>query len=507
MSSSTTSPRRVAIASGPARYPAPAEAPYPAGEPYPEFPEPAAGVRPNPLYDGVRRVLADLDLDRARFGSPGWNPLGDLVAPGGRIVIKPNWVLHRNLGPGGMDCMVTHPAVVRAAIDYALLARPREVVVGDAPLQGCDWDALMDYGYRPVLEYFQSRGQPVRFADFRRTLLRERGGLQVVSEDVRPMELFTVVDLGARSLLEPITADAGKFRVTMYDPRLMRAHHQPGRHCYCIAREVLEADLVINLPKLKTHKKAGLTAALKNLVGINGNKEYLPHHRKGSAAAGGDNYESYSLTKIWAEHVLDWANMRRQHPRLVHWMFTLAYTLVKWDVWRGGSDDLEGSWFGNDTVWRMCLDLNRILRYADAAGRFHDQPPRRQISIQDAVIAGQGDGPLKPDPHPMGLILGSLNPAAGDWVAARLLGLDPRRIPIIARAFEAQPLALADFRPEDIELRAGGADLTDAEAARRFARPARPPAGWRGHCELDRSGSENAPVASAPSAAQPFEAA
>jgi len=36
---------------------------------------------------------------------------------------------------------------------------------------------------------------------------------------------------------------------------------------------------------LKLHRKAGITCALKNLIGINGNKEYLPHHRLGGSQA------------------------------------------------------------------------------------------------------------------------------------------------------------------------------------------------------------------------------
>jgi hypothetical protein len=53
---------------------------------------------------------------------------------------------------------------------------------------------------------------------------------------------------------------------------------------------VLSADLVVNLPKLKTHKKTGVTLALKNLVGINGDKNWLPHHSQGSVEKGGDEY-------------------------------------------------------------------------------------------------------------------------------------------------------------------------------------------------------------------------
>ena len=59
-----------------------------------------------------------------------------------------------------------------------------------------------------------------------------------------------------------------------------------GRNEYLLSETVLSADLVVNLPKLKTHKKTGVTLALKNLVGINGDKNLLPHHCVGSPDAG-----------------------------------------------------------------------------------------------------------------------------------------------------------------------------------------------------------------------------
>src|SRR5690606_2650770 len=53
--------------------------------------------------------------------------------------------------------------------------------------------------------------------------------------------------------------------------------------------------LVINLPKLKTHKKTGVTLSLKNLVGINGDKNWLPHHSLGSVGEGGDEFPDSRL--------------------------------------------------------------------------------------------------------------------------------------------------------------------------------------------------------------------
>ena len=52
---------------------------------------------PNPVYEAVEAMFKGLGLDRARAGTPEWNPLGDLVAPGDRVIIKPNLVSSKNL--------------------------------------------------------------------------------------------------------------------------------------------------------------------------------------------------------------------------------------------------------------------------------------------------------------------------------------------------------------------------------------------------------------------------
>lgn len=80
----------------------------------------------------LRMLLAQAGLDRARIGSSDWNPLGEIVREGDRVVIKPNWVRHRNGSGQGMDCMVTHTSVLEAILFYVARARPGSVVVGDA---------------------------------------------------------------------------------------------------------------------------------------------------------------------------------------------------------------------------------------------------------------------------------------------------------------------------------------------------------------------------------------
>src|SRR5215471_359979 len=81
-------------------------------------------------------------------GMLGWatderGPLGQVIERGVKVVIKPNFVMHENGGPGGMPPLLTHQSLVRAATEAALLADPAEVLVGDAPIQGCDFDLLL----------------------------------------------------------------------------------------------------------------------------------------------------------------------------------------------------------------------------------------------------------------------------------------------------------------------------------------------------------------------------
>jgi len=267
---------------------------------------PAARRTPSPGPEGtpaVRRLLLDWGLDGPRLGRPGWNPLGALIPSGARVLIKPNWVLHRNQSGHGLECLVTHASFIEAVAQYVALARPSSLIIGDAPIQGCDFTALRAAcGLDGMVERLRRgaggapgpegppAGIPVEIVDFRRTVLRGHELGDRKAEDLRDQNNFVLFDLGGRSLLEPLAGQSRRFRVTMYNPDLLGRTHAPGRHQYLVAREAIEADVVVNLPKLKSHKKTCITGALKNLIGINGNKEYLPHHRKGGQLRGGDCY-------------------------------------------------------------------------------------------------------------------------------------------------------------------------------------------------------------------------
>ena len=111
-----------------------------------------------------------------------------------------------------------------------------------------------------------------------------------------------------------------------------------------------------------------------------------------------------------------------------------------------------GNWYGNDTAWRMALDLNRILRFADAKGVLHERPQRRFFSIVDGIIAGEGDGPLGARAKPCGVLLAGCDAAAVDFVAASLMGFAPDDIPLVREAFAPTRLRVASSQRGDLNI-------------------------------------------------------
>ena len=137
-----------------------------------------------------------------------------------------------------------------------------------------------------------------------------------------------------------------RFRVTEYDPRIMSAKHNESLHRYCFHKVALEADVVINLPKIKTHRKAGLTCAMKNFVGLNGNKDYLPHHTKFSQKERGDEYLHTSTRKriisfLWE---MRWKARSKLFQQFWAVLERLLVLTTKVNPFR--DNYFEGSWWG-----------------------------------------------------------------------------------------------------------------------------------------------------------------
>lgn len=435
---------------------------------------------PNLVSRLISKAIEESGLGKK---AQGGELAGAIIQPGMTVLLKPNWVLHLNQGGQGMDCMVTHPVFLMEIVKKARTARAGKIIIGDAPLQGCQWNDLVTEEYKDFLREV-AHPCPVEFIDFRRTIMRGGNLEDGTSMESRGMDRYALFDLKKDSLLEPISEPEGRFRVTMYDPDKLGKTHCPGRHQYLLCKEPFEADVVINLPKLKTHRKSGMTAALKNLVGMNGNKDYLPHHRVGGTSNGGDCYPGYEPWKLAVEMYLDEANKRINTPEYAIWQGRADALIGMYG--RFQHVDIDGGWHGNDTLWRTVLDLNRILVYGRADGTMADEPQRVLWCLTDGIVIGEGDGPLSPSPKYLGAVTFSGSAAASDMVNAALLHLDAERIALLREA-------PGDFRwplvPRGHQFKASvnNKEMTLDDVAHHHGVDVVTPRCWRGQCELPMS--------------------
>jgi uncharacterized protein (DUF362 family) len=152
------------------------------------------------------------DVDLASIIGRGLRELGFDVR-GKSVLLKPNIV---EFAPGAM--INTHPAVVVGAATALLAAGARQVVVGEGPGHRRDIEYLLDStGLADHLQQARLRFVDLNHDDVRTVPLRSR---------------FTRLE----ELALPV--------------------------------EVLRADMVVSLPKLKTHHWTGMTASMKNMFGV-----------------------------------------------------------------------------------------------------------------------------------------------------------------------------------------------------------------------------------------------
>ncbi len=223
------------------------------------------------------------------------SPLGGMgayVKPGQRVLIKPNLLA----GKPPERAVTTQPEIVRQVILMVQQAGG-VVTVGDSP----------------------GIGKP-------EVVARKCGILQVVEESGARFAPFN------ESV--PVRVSEGTF------------------HQLEVARELLDAEVVINLPKLKTHQMMGYTGAVKNMFGaVVGMRKLRLHLQAGADPA----------------------------------FFAL-----------------------------MLLELSE---------RF---PPA--LSIMDAVVGMEGNGPSSGEPVQVGALLASPHALALDTVATALVGLPPSQL-------------------------------------------------------------------------------
>ncbi|HPQ70501.1 MAG TPA: DUF362 domain-containing protein [bacterium] len=470
----------------------PARAPFHPPARYPEL-APDTPLDPeNKVYAHVRDCLRHLGLDAAADDTPRWNPLGEVIRPGDKVLIKPNLVLHYRGASHDIDAVVTHGSVLRPLIDYALRALDGkgEVIVGDAPHGNADFDRIVAAnGLRATVEWFRQRGEPVRLLDFRKYIYAPgpSGFIDGLCREVEGDPAgYRIVDVGERSFLKELP-HLERLYGSDFDREFIVAQHRDGHHRYCVTGTLLAADVVISVPKMKTHKKVGVTLNAKNLVGVNGDKNYLAHYRVGSAEQGGDEYPPTSswllrLWRWWLRFAADKflapnTQAGRTLYKVLHWpmRFVFLFYLALHD--REEPID-KGDWCGNDTAWRMCLDLNEILRFADRDGKLHDTPQRRLFAVLDGIVAGEGNGPMEPEARRAGYLAIGGDPFLVDHLCAWHMGFAPDKLPVLDAARRSPRLA---YDPDGavVDCRRQGEPVDWREVDLRF----KPHHAWRGKIE------------------------
>jgi uncharacterized protein (DUF362 family) len=468
-------------------------APFSPAQPYPEYAFGDSGAGSNPAYDAVRGCFCTAGLDAARFGARDWNPLRELIRPGETVLLKPNMVHQRHpRDPEGWRYVITHGSIIRAVADYVWKAvgATGKIIVADAPQTDASFSEMARLlGFGAIRDFYRSRGLNFEVIDLRQEEWTTRGEVVVERRKLPPNPYGSVAfDLGPASEFVDHRG-SGHYYGADYDAGVVNRHHSGGKHEYLITGCAIQCDVVFSLPKWKTHKKAGITASLKNLVGVNADKNWLPHHTEGSPLRGGDEHPNPDLKHRTERQIAAAVRGLSVHmPVVGPWLHRVARNAGKPVFGDTESTIRSGNWFGNDTIWRMCLDLNKIVFYGNPDGSLRAPQPahrKRHYVLVDGILAGQGSGPLNPDPVSAGVVLFGLHPPSVDTASAYLMGFDPDKIPIVSRAFQCRTFPLADHSWRDVVVRSNH-DLWNrrlTEISFDDTLHFEPHFGWKGHIE------------------------
>lgn len=199
-------------------------------------------------------------------------------------------------------------------------------------------------------------------------LVNQAGGIPVVGDSPGMGEEVDVLRrTGILSVIEEERASVADFSDSVEMKGWGRFQH------FEIAKSAVNANVIINLPKLKTHGMMVMTGAVKNLFGC------VPGKKK------------------------------------VQWHFNTG--------------------IDHDSFARMLIELSILLK------------PR--LTIIDAVMAMEGNGPGSGDPRHLGLIISGEDPVAIDVVSGIIVGLFPMQLPIIRAARSA---GIGESRVEHINV-------------------------------------------------------
>jgi uncharacterized protein (DUF362 family) len=344
--------------------------------------ENAYDYNPASVNYALDTLFEDLGYDRD-------NPFGSMIKPGMKVFIKPNWVASRWRASAdhvdSLYCVITHEAVIEAVADRVAKALKGygQIIIGDNPSIDADFEELMNFtGIRKLQRKYDV---PCNIIDMRPLVcndLKYYGQRdKMVRQSGDPLGNIQI-NLGKESMLYNV--DSNLFRGVFNEREETVASHTGENQLYTYGRSLYDADVYISIPKLKTHQKVGATINLKGLVGSITEKNQLVHWRVGSPETGGDEYPDLDTLEA------------SKHAKITH----------------------RGAWPGNDTIWRMVVDLYKGMLKKD----------RKYFTVVDGIIGGEGQGPFCPTSKHSSVLIAGEDLLAADIVSTRLMGFDPKKI-------------------------------------------------------------------------------
>ena len=458
----------------------------------------------NNVYESLRELLILL------FGKPS---LDSIVKPGDTVVLKPNLVKESKdnplppvaevailLGKGEegddseWESVITHGSIIRAICDYVCLALHGKgrVVICDGPQTDSSFTKISERAGLNEIAYECERwsGVDVQVVDLRNEEWINEEGIIVSRKKLKGDPGGTVAfNLGKDSFFYGYKGE-GRYYGADYDMGATNEHHKGEIQEYLLCHTPIKADVFINIPKLKTHKKAGVTLNLKNLVGINADKNWLPHHTEGCPKNGGDQFPELTIKQITENKCVHLA--RKIALKLPLAGPTLTKKLRKMGKKAFGDGDTiirSGNWYGNDTTWRMALDLNKCLFYGGPTGKLSPALKNRKrfFSVIDGIIGMEGNGPMHGDAVQCGVLIGGVDAVVVDAVAATVMGFDWRKLKIIKEAFEMESFRLSDYNSGDVIQIVSNVEEWNATIKTLQLNPPfrfKPHFGWHGAIEL-----------------------
>jgi len=416
----------------------------------------------------------------------------DLIDPADKVVIKPNWVRHSHLGrEGDWEYVITHPTVLTAVFLKVLekVGQSGEIVICDAPETDTDFKQLIShYPVELWLEKAKEKGVAFRIIDLRDDEWKKNDGV-IVERKKLPGDPKGSVEVNLKGeqseFFNHEKSDRGYYGADFNLSETNMAH-DGFNNKYRVSGTVIEADVFVNVPKLKTHKKGGITCCLKNLVGINTYKNFLPHHSEGSPKTKGDQFPKENINSKVEGPVLAFLKQNVLQNTTMAKVFAPVKKIGR--AFLGDTEEVirSGNWFGNDTLWRMVLDLNKVMFYANPNSSFKEDDfvkAKKYIGVVDGIVGGEGNGPLYPDPINAGFLIVGTNPVAIDSACATIIGFDPLKIPSIKNSFNIKKFKIVNFDFETIKIDFEGKDYFLSEFPVDKKVKFRPHFGWINHVE------------------------